>query len=216
MNSFAHAKSLGLIGTDAEIVEQLLASGVTARPIALDELLYTLNMRGMLVKLASPGGGGEKWTGSIMALIGAINQVGSEPQKLAVAIWFSHITNSRNTRWDTTKPEHAAPFWQLYLAFGNQPGMPTVADFETITALGGGWLFADLTIEQYQLDRSSHEQAEIDRLSAEQLQAERQTNRTKLALLRATLVDALRWAETLDTAPTQQDVIDRIAASYKG
>jgi hypothetical protein len=205
MNSFAIRGSL--TGTDAEVVDQLRATGVTAKPISLDELLYTLNMRGMLVKLALPGDGGEKWTGSIMALIGAINQIGTDSQKLAVSIWFSHITNSRNTQWDTTKPEHAAPFWQLFLAFADQPGMPTVADFEAIAAIGGGWLFANLTVEQYQADKLAHEQSQADALAQQQEQEAVRINQARKVQMYSALLDAANWLSIQEQCPTQAELL---------
>jgi hypothetical protein len=155
MSAFEHAQRLGLTGPDAQVVAQLTASGVTYRPIDLGELLFTLNMRGMLVKLAVPGEAGERWNGSIMNMIGAVNAAGSEQQKLALSIWFSHITNPRNVRWDTTRPEHSAAFWALSQAFAGVPTMPSAADFAAIAGLGGGWLFAGLTVEQYAAQRQS-------------------------------------------------------------
>ncbi len=163
MNSFQYATSRGLVGTNAQIVDQLKASGVTARPIPLSELLYTLNLRGMLTRLPVPGTGGEKWSGTIINLIAAVNQLGTDQQKQGVSVWFSHITNPRNQNWTTTESIHAAPFWQLYLAFGDQPNMPSKADFEAIAALGGGWLFSNLTVEQYEADKQQIELVESKR-----------------------------------------------------
>jgi hypothetical protein len=163
MNAYQYAQQAGLTGTDEQIVSQLIATGVTLRPIDLGELLFTLNMRGMLVKLAVPGEAGERWTGSIMNMIGAMNQVGTEQQKMALSIWFSHITNPRNVRWDTTRPEHSATLWILRQAFVGLPGMPTAADFAAIAALGGGWLFASLTVEDFAAQRVAAELTETKR-----------------------------------------------------
>lgn len=163
MNSFKYAQQASLVGTDQQIVDQLIASGVTHRSIGLAELLYLLNLRRMLIKLAVPGVGGEKWIGTVMSVIEAVNANGTNNQKMQLSIWFSHITNPRNQNWNTTETIHAAPFWQLYLAFAGQPGMPTQADFEAIAELGGGWLFADLTVEQYQADKQQIELAEAKR-----------------------------------------------------
>jgi hypothetical protein len=40
-------------------------------------------------------------------------------------------------------------------AVAGGPGMPSVADFAAVAALGGGWLFADLTTEQFAAQRNA-------------------------------------------------------------
>jgi hypothetical protein len=37
--------------------------------------------------------------------------------------------------------------------------MPSIADFAAVAALGGGWLFADLTAEQFAAQRTAAETA---------------------------------------------------------
>jgi hypothetical protein len=156
MNGHETAVSLGLSGTDAEIVAQLQASGLTARPIVLSELLFLLNFRGMLTKLVS-NNADEKWTGTVLAMKVAI---AADPVATAhVDRWLSHITNPRNTHWDTTDAAYSAPFWALSQAFAGGSGMPLSADFTAVAALGGGWLFADLTTEQFAAQREAVEVA---------------------------------------------------------
>jgi len=82
--------------------------------------------------------------------------------------WLSHITNPRNTHWDTTDANYSAPFWAMAQAVAGGPGMPSVADFAAVAALGGGWLFAELTTEQFAAQR----QAAIDGEEAMELAAE--------------------------------------------
>lgn len=214
MNSFQYATSHGIAGSNAQIVEQLKAAGVTARPIELGQLLYALNLRGMLVKLAIPGDGGEKWTGSIMNLIGAVSQLGTAQQKLGVSIWFSHITNPRNQYWGTTEAIHAAPFWQLYLAFGDKPNMPTKSDFEAIAAIGGGWLFANLTIEQYQADKLAYEQSQADALAQQQEQEAARLNQARKSQMYSALLDASRWLESQDQCPTQEALLAYLTPNF--
>jgi hypothetical protein len=207
MNSYHYSLENVIVGTDQEIVTQLIASGVTARPIDLGELLFTLNMRGMLVKLAVPGEAGERWTGSIMNMIGAINAVGSEQQKIALSIWFSHITNPRNVRWDTTRQEHSAAFWALSQVFSDQPTMPTSADFSAVAALGGGWLFADLTVEQFAADKVAYE---LEQQSAEaELVAQEQSrlNHARKTQMYSALTEASRWVESQDRCPTESELL---------
>jgi len=152
-NAFAKAQELGLTGTDAEIVATLKATGVTARSIVLSELLFLLNFRGMLTKLVS-NNADEKWTGSVLAMKAAI---AADPVATAhVDRWLSHITNPRNTHWDTTDAAYSAPFWAMAQAVAGGPGMPSSADFAAVAALGGGWLFAGLTVEQFAAQRTAH------------------------------------------------------------
>lgn len=156
MNAYEKAVSLGLTGTDAEIVATLKATGVTARPIVLSELLFLLNFRGMLTKLVS-NNSDEKWAGTVLAMKAAI---ADDPVATAhVDRWLSHITNPRNTHWDTTDVNYSAPFWVMSQEVAGGPGMPSVADFAAVAALGGGWLFADLTAEQFTAQRDVAEAA---------------------------------------------------------
>jgi len=154
MTAYEKAQQLGLTGTDSEIVAVLKSTGLTARPIVLADLLFLLNFRGMLTKLVS-NNADEKWTGSVLAMKAAI---AADPSALAhVDQWLSHITNPRNTHWDTTDANYSAPFWALFQAVAGGPGMPSVADFAAVAALGGGWLFADLTVEQFAAQRTAAE-----------------------------------------------------------
>jgi hypothetical protein len=153
-NAYAKAQQLGLTGTDAEIVAALRSTGLTARSIVLSELLFLLNFRGMLTKLVS-NNSDEKWTGSVLAMKGAI---AADPAATAhVDRWLSHITNPRNTHWDTSDANYAGPFWALSQAVAGGQGMPSAEDFAAVAALGDGWLFADLTAEQFAAERAAAE-----------------------------------------------------------
>ena len=152
MKAYEKAQQLGLTGTDSEIVAVLQSKGLTARPIVLAELLFLLNFRGMLTKLVS-NNADEKWTGSVLTMKSAI---ATDPVATAdVDRWLSHITNPRNTHWDTTDPNYAGPFWALSQAVAGGPGMPSAADFTAVAALGGGWLFSDLTVVQFAAQRTA-------------------------------------------------------------
>lgn len=156
MNAYEKAQSLNLSGTDAEIVAVLKSTGLTARPIVLADLLFLLNFRGMLTELVS-NNADEKWTGTVLAMKAAI-----APDPVATAHvdrWLSHITNPRNTHWDTTDSAYSGPFWALSQAVAGGPGKPSSADFSAVAALGGGWLFADLTVEQFAAQRETAEAA---------------------------------------------------------
>lgn len=133
--------------TTAEIADTLQASGVTAYPINRAALMDLLNKRGMLRKIVS-NNDNEKWTGTVLNMQDAILAIGSDDQKSAIRLWFSHITNVTNVTWDTTDAIFAAAFWQMRLVFADQLGMPTAADFEAVASLGGGWRFGDITGDQ--------------------------------------------------------------------
>lgn len=154
MSAFQKSIDLGLTGTDAEKVAALKATGVTARPIVLSDLLFLLNFRGMLTKLVS-NNSDEKWSGTVLAMKAAI--AGDAVATAHVDRWLSHITNPRNTHWDTTDASYSAPFWAMAQAVAGGQGMPSVEDFAAIAALGGGWLFADLTVEQFAAHRTTSE-----------------------------------------------------------
>lgn len=154
MNAYEKSVQLGLTGTDAEISAALRATGVTVRQILLSDLLFLLNFRGMLTKLVS-NNSDEKWAGTVLAMKAAI---AADPVATAnIDRWLSHITNPRNTHWDTTDAAYATPFWAMAQAVGGGPGMPSVEDFGAVSALGGGWLFADLTAEQFSAQRQAAE-----------------------------------------------------------
>ena len=154
MNAYDTSISLGLTGTDAEKVATLKATGVTARSIVLSDLLFLLNFRGMLTKLVS-NNSDEKWSGTVLAMKAAI--AGDAVATAHVDRWLSHITNPRNTHWDTTDANYAGAFWALSQAVAGGQGMPSVEDFAAVAALGGGWLFVDLTTEGFAAQRATSE-----------------------------------------------------------
>ena len=206
MNAYEWAQRLGFAGTDQQIVDQLKATGLTPNRIPLADLLFTLNNRGMLIRLIRPADTGEKWAGSVVNMVLALNASGTPEQAFAVNKWFSHITNDRNQFFDTTDPTLAAPFWQLYTLLAGVEGMPSAEDFKAVAALGGGWLFDGLTVERYTADKAIYDQAESDRLAsieadriAQQIAA-RITNAAALASERISHADtaeqaAAKWAQ---------------------
>ena len=158
MSAYEKAVSLGLTGTDAEIVLQLQATGVTANPISLAYLMEMLNFRGMLRK-TDGSGGQERWVGTLQNLKAALVAMGITEQVTAYEMWFSHVTNPRQTYWDTTQSQYAAGFWAMYRNFADLENMPSSADFAAIAAIGGGWQFWTLTLEEYQSQKSAAQAA---------------------------------------------------------
>jgi hypothetical protein len=130
--------------TPFEIADSLIASGVTHASIDRATLTHTLNVLGMLRKLVG-NNENEKWTGSVLTMQDAIVASGDTDSIAAIQLWLSHITNVTNEKWDTTLPEYAAGFWLMYGTFGDLPTMPSLADFEIIASLGGGWKYATVT-----------------------------------------------------------------------
>lgn len=209
MNAYQYALQNGLVGTDQEIVTQLVASGVTAAPIDLAYLMETLNFRGMLRK-TDGAGGTERWIGTLPNLKAALIALSQTEAVVGYETWFSHVTNPRQLKWATNQPEYAAPFWALRNAFADQETMPTSADFAAIAALGGGWLFADLTVEQYAADKIAYEQQqqadEAERLAKEQLRL----NHSRKSQMYSALLEASRWVESQDQCPTELELLSHL------
>lgn len=160
MNAHEKAIELGLTGTDAEIVAALKATGVTASKIDLACLMELLNFRGMLRK-TDGSGGQERWIGTLQNLKSALVAMDQSAAVVAYETWFSHVTNPRQTHWDTTLSEYAAGFLTMKLSFAGGGGMPSADDFAAVAGLGGGWLFADLTVEEFAAQREESEAAQL-------------------------------------------------------
>lgn len=164
------AQQLGLTGDDKTQFETLQTYGLTHKPINRAELMFSLNLLGMLQKVIS-NNADEKWRGSVLTMQDAINAVGTKQQQEAVALWLSHITNVSNVKWDTTNPAYAAGFWGMYVAFRDVPGMPTSADFAAIAALGGGWIAT--TLEDFTAQRQAAEAAAVAQAVSDWFTAQR-------------------------------------------
>lgn len=159
MNGYQKSVALALSGTTAEKVAVLQT--LTAQPIQLADLLFTLNFRGMLTKIVG-GNEAEKWRGSILVMKAALQQANQDVFVAALDQWLSHITNPRNATFDTTVPAHAATFAALNASFGDpQVGIFQAGDFDAVYALGGGRPYATLTVEQYNTQQAAAEAAEV-------------------------------------------------------
>jgi hypothetical protein len=175
MNAYEKSLNLNLTGTPEEIVEKLKATGLTARPIMLSDLINTMNLPlGMLRRLPRQESDGSKWSGTAFNLILWINENGTQSQKDSINSWFSHITNDRNVTFDTTVVEYGSAFWALANTFGGQPMFPSFEDFAAVADLGGGWLFADLTVEKYNADKATFELQQAAQSALAALQQRRQ------------------------------------------
>lgn len=197
--AFEFAQQLGLTGTDSEIVAQLAALGVTERPISLAYLMEMLNLRGMLRK-TDGSGGQERWVGTLQNLKAALVALNQTEAVTAYETWFSHVTNPRQVSWDTTLPEYAAGFWSMKQSFAGVENMPSVEDFAAVAALGGGWLFADLTTEQFAAQRQSAIDVEVAADLFKEWSTLLNESLHPAASDRATLIGALRSAaDTLES-----------------
>jgi hypothetical protein len=209
MNAYEKAQSLGLTGTDAEIVAVLKSTGLTVRPIVLAELLFLLNFRGMLTKLVS-NNADEKWTGSVLAMKAVI---AADPIATAhVDRWLSHITDPRNTHWDTTDAAYSAPFWAMAQAVAGGQGMPSAEDFVAVAALGGGWMFADFTVEQFASSRTEYLAAQ--QLAADQAAAAQAAQQAAaIRSARIASIGSLDAESIVDSAASLDDAMDAIQAA---
>jgi hypothetical protein len=171
MNAYQTAQSLGLTGTDAEIVAKLQT--ITAAPISLAYLMELLNFRGMLRKTDGQNGQ-ERWVGTLPNLKAALVALNQTASVEAYEMWFSHVTNPRQVTWDTTKPEYSESFAAMKAAFADQASMPTSADFAAVVALGEGKPFAELTVEQYQAQTAAAQAESAKASLRNRLQEERE------------------------------------------
>ena len=170
MNAYEKAQQLGLTGTDQQIVDQLKASGLTPRKINLGELTLLLRERGMLTKLTyEDPTTGMKWNGSVINMIIGLKASGN-PALAGVNKWFSHITDPRSESFDTTILSIATEFFALASAVAGVPTFPSSEDFAAVAGLGGGWLYAGLTVEQFESQRVAAEEALAAILAAQELQ----------------------------------------------
>jgi hypothetical protein len=158
--------------TDEEIVEELLALKVTRSMIKTDELKFLMRERALLVKLAyEDPTTGMKWNGTIVNMINALKSGTSDPDPIIagsymeslveVNRWFSHITDPDSKNFDTTNPTIGGDLAKMATQFGGQASMPSVADFTAVVALGGGWVYGDLTVGIFQQLRVDAEAAAI-------------------------------------------------------
>ncbi len=212
MTAYEKAIALGLSGTDGEIVATLQATGVTTSKIDLSYLMELLNFRGMLRK-TDGSGGQERWVGTLQNLKSALVSMNQTDAVTAYETWFSHVTNPRQAHWDTTLPEYAAGFLAMRNSFAGGEGMPTTDDFAAVAGLGGGWLFADLKVEQF----------EAQRQAADSLAASRQivaATRQVVTVLSAKATAVNAWCDALDlstkTPEEVQAYCDSLLASSDG
>lgn len=200
MNAYEKSKQLGLTGNDTTVFSTLQAMGLTHNPINRAELMFNLNLRKMLQKIVG-NNVEEKWRGTVLTMQDAINAGGTQEQKDAMVLWLSHITNPTNVNWNTTDPAYAAGFWGMYLAFRDQPGMPTTADFTAIAALGGGWIAT--TVQDFTAQRIA---AEAAAAAAEEAEAQAVLNAAKQGYL-AEANDAAIHAISDDPSITQAELL---------
>lgn len=152
--AYEKAQSLGLTGTDEEILTILRP--ITVQPINLAYLMELLNFRGMLRK-TDGSGGQERWIGTLQNLKAALVALNLAEFVTSYELWFSHVTNPRQVSWDTRQPQWAAAFLAMQTNFAGGDGMPSVADFEAVVALGGGRPYITTTAEEFASQRTTAE-----------------------------------------------------------
>jgi hypothetical protein len=172
VNGYQRAQALALTGTPAAIVAQL--QPITAAKIDLSYLMELLNFRGMLRKTDGQNGS-ERWVGTLQNLKAALVALNQTESVAAYEMWFSHVTNPRQSFWDTTVPAYAMPFAAMKAVYADQDDMPTSADFDAVVALGGGKPYASLTVEQYNAQKAEAEAEASKDVLRTQLQTLRQS-----------------------------------------
>lgn len=182
----------------AEIADALNADRRTIRKIDLGELLFLMNNRGMLTRLMYPDEDGIKWAGTVVNMV---KHVRANAPQFAPTInqWFSHITNDRNTNFDTSDATYAASFQLIRSNFAGQTGMPTVADFDAIAGLGGGYRFNNVTAEQVTAALSARD-------------AETRTQ-TRLSTLNDAIDTARQSVDLADASLTLEQVQSAVSAA---
>lgn len=210
MNAYETAQALGITGTDAEIVAALKATGVTVRKIDLAYLMELLNFRGMLRK-TDGAAGSERWVGTLQNLKSALIAMNQTDAVTAYETWFSHVTNPRQSYWDTTLPAYAAGFCAMKMSFADQPTMPTLADFEAVEALGGGSTFESLDEAEYSAQRH---QAEADAAAA-LLEVQRVAKQGYLAEANDTAIHAIDGNPTIAKADVVAAFTARLAEVWQ-
>lgn len=152
--AYEKAQSLGLTGTDEEILTTLRP--ITVQPINLAYLMELLNFRGMLRK-TDGSGGQERWVGTLQNLKATLAALNLAEFVTAYELWFSHVTNPRQVSWDTREPQWASAFLAMQTNFAGGDGMPTAEDFEAVVALGGGRPYIATTVEEFAAQRTTAE-----------------------------------------------------------
>ena len=133
---------------DQAILDALHADRRTYRPVALDSLLYTMNLRGMLSRADHNDEQGSKWRGTIRNVSIAVQTSGDTEAADNFLKWFSHITNDRNSVFNLNDASFAASFAAIKSTFADGPTFPTTEDFEAIEELGGGLKYASVELSE--------------------------------------------------------------------
>lgn len=142
INQTPELKTLCEAGDFAGAAAAMQSDKRTVKAISLTDLMHAMNFRGMLTRLIRPTDNGEKWSGTVVNMIAAVESAGNAELTAAVQQWFSHITSDRNQTFDTTREDYANLFDAIRQAVADGEQMPTSADFDAIIALGGGYAFA--------------------------------------------------------------------------
>jgi len=144
MNGYEKAQALGLTGTDAEIVAVLKT--LTVSDIPVKSLARLLREEGLLLWT------GEKYTGSIQALVsapGANQQFVDGIDELKSAVFGGSAETLL-----TTVPQWAFKVWAIVSAIVAL--VPDTAGIvEKVYALDGGRPYKDLTVEQFVAQRTA-------------------------------------------------------------
>lgn len=203
INQTPELKAFCEAGDFAGAADAMQSDRRTVRAISLTELMHAMNFRGMLTRLIRPTDNGEKWAGTVVNMIAAVEAGGNSELNAAVHQWFSHITNDRNQTFDTTREDYANLFHAIRQAVADGDQMPTSADFDALIALGGGYAFSPTA--------DSIQRAWITEQAVAAKRTERDALMTWVANAQATLADTDEL-----TISELQSLCDAVAASVDG
>ena len=144
MNAFEKAVSLGLTGTDAEIVGKLQT--LTAGPIPIANVLQWFDDQ----NLAELDPIDNAWVGSLVSVVK--NPATPAPLAAGLRKLFVHLAKRTSQTVDTTDLTFAVEVWTL-LGYLIQMGVVTTGQRDSFYLLDGGRPYKDLTVEEFDAQR---------------------------------------------------------------
>jgi hypothetical protein len=150
MNGYQKAQSLGLTGEDAEIVAKLQT--LTAGPIPIANVIQWFDEQ----NLAELDPIDNAWVGSLVEVVK--NPQTPAPLVAGLRKLFVHLAKRTSQTVDTTDLTFAVEVWSL-LGYLIQMGVVTTDQRDSFYLLDGGRPYKDLTVEQFDDQRTAAEAA---------------------------------------------------------
>lgn len=189
MNGYEKAVSLGLTGTDAEIVAKLQT--LTAGPIPIANVLQWFDEQ----NLAELDPIDNAWVGSLVNVVK--NPATPAPLAAGLRKLFVHLAKRTSQTVDTTDLTFAVEVWTL-LGYLIQMGVVTSEQRDSFYLLDGGRPYKDLTVEQFDEQRQA---------------AELSTQRQALRLRLDTIWNQIGTSEQADGIADLRAIADELEAA---